>query len=60
MLWHNGTGGVAGALGLRFEPEPSAVVEDLVLLQLWLASDPWLRNSICCGVAKKEKKLERI
>ena len=25
-------------------------------LQLWLTSDPWPGNSICCGVAKKEKK----
>ena len=24
--------------------------------QLWLGSDPWPRNSICLGVAKKEKK----
>ena len=25
-------------------------------LQLWLRSDPWPGNSICCGTAKKEKK----
>ena len=25
-------------------------------LQLWFGSDPWPRNSICLGVAKKEKK----
>ena len=37
-------------------------VKDLVLpqlqlrSQLWLRSDPWLGNSLCCGVAKKEKK----
>ena len=24
--------------------------------QLWLGSNPWLGNSICCGAAKKEKK----
>ena len=23
---------------------------------LWLGSDPWSRNSICCGVAKKENR----
>ena len=37
-------------------------LKDLTLLQqqcrsqLWLASDPWSRNSICCRVAKKKKK----
>ena len=24
--------------------------------QLWLRSDPWLGNPLCCGVAEKEKK----
>lgn len=35
------------------------MVKDLALPQLWfgsLASDPWPRNSICCGVAKKGKE----
>ena len=37
-------------------------IKDLVLpqqqhrLQLQFRSDPWPRNFICCGVAKKEKK----
>ena len=29
-------------------------VKDLALPQLRLGSDPWLGNSICCGVAKKK------
>ena len=24
--------------------------------QLWLGSDPWPRNSVCCRAAKKKKK----
>ena len=35
-------------------------VEDLVLLQLWLGSDPWPRNSICHGVAEKEKRKKEM
>ena len=27
--------------------------------QLWLRSDPWLGNPLCCGVAEKEKKKKR-
>ena len=40
-------------------PSPAQWVKDLVLSklqcssQLWLGSDPWPRNSICHGVAKK-------
>ena len=30
-----------------------------MLPQLWLGSDPWPRNPICCGVAEKEKKKKR-
>ena len=26
--------------------------------QLWLRCGPWPRNSICCGAAKKKKKIE--
>ena len=39
------------------------VLRDLALPQLQcgsqlrLGSDPWPRNSICCGAAKKEKKI---
>lgn len=29
-------------------------IKDPVLLQ-WLESDPWPGNSVCCGLAKKEK-----
>ena len=41
---------------------PAQWLKDLALLQLWhklqlwLESDPWSRNSIWCGAAKKEKK----
>ena len=42
-------------------PGPAQRVKDLVLLelrlssQLWLGSDPWPRNSMCHGAAKKKK-----
>lgn len=26
--------------------------------QLWFTSDPWPGKSICCGVAKRERKIE--
>ena len=60
-----------GAVGLAMSwecwdagliPSLAQWVYDLVLLQLQLGlqlqlrSDPWPRNSICCGVAKKERK----
>ena len=47
-LQPNGTGGVLGALGLRFNPRPGTM--DLVLLQeqlrlqLQLVSDSWPEN----------------
>ena len=43
-------------------PDLAQWVKDLALpqlqhrLQLWLRSDPWPRNSICCRVTKKGKK----
>lgn len=44
-------------------PGPVWWVKDLALLQqlwrgfqLWIGSDLWPRNSICCWVAKKEEK----
>ena len=42
-------------------PGPEQWVKNPVLLQLqfrsqlWLRSEPWPRNSVCCGVAKKVK-----
>ena len=67
LLWRNGIGGVSGALGCRFDPRPSKVVKDPEMLplrrlrlRLRPRSDPWPRNSICRGVAKKEKKKFRI
>ena len=44
---------------------PAECVKDLVLpqlqgrSQLWLGSDHWPGNTICCGAAKKEKERER-
>ena len=43
-------------------PGPAQRVKDLALLQLWhrskhpLRADPWPSDSMCCGVAQKEKK----
>ena len=54
LLWCN--------LGCRFYPQPAQWVKDLVVLQLWcrsqlqLGSDPWPRNSMCPGAAKKGSK----
>ena len=51
-----------GRAGMQVSPPPSQWVKDLVLLQLqlrlplWLGSDSWPGNSICCGVAKKAGK----
>ena len=63
-MWINGIGGISAALGCRFDPQRSRVgLKDLKLLhlqhssQLWLGSDPWRENSICCGVAKRGKKM---
>ena len=28
--------------------------------QLWLRPDPWPGNSICCGMAQKEKKINKV
>ena len=49
-LWHNGICSVSAAPGLRFNPWPGTV----------LGSDPWPRNSICCGAAKKKKKKKNV
>ena len=43
-------------------PAPHGGVKDPVLFQLrcrshlWLRSDPWPRNSLCCGAAKKRRE----
>ena len=43
-------------------PSPAQWVKDPVRQQFWLrlrlqlGSDPWPGSSICCGVAKEEKK----
>ena len=57
-LGHNRISGNLCVLGHRFEPQPRSV--DLVLPQLWLRSDPWPGNFICCKAAKKEKKNKRF
>ena len=43
-----------GSTGHRFDPNLVQWVRDLVLPQLRLISDPWPRNSVCHGAAKKE------
>ena len=61
-LWYNGISGVLGVLGCRFKPRLAQWVKDPVLPQLqhrpqlWLRFNPWPRNSICHGKAKKKKK----
>ena len=52
-------------LGCSFDPGLAQGVKDLALLQLGLGSqlqlrsDPWLGNSICHGLAKKEREREK-
>ena len=46
-------------------PSLTQWVQDLALpqlqlrSQLWIGSNPWPRNSICCGAAKKEKRRKK-
>ena len=62
LLWVNRIGLVLGISGHMFAPWPSTWVRDPVLpqpqfrLQLRLGSNPWPRNSIRCGEAKKKKR----
>ena len=52
-------------LGCSFDPGLAQGVKDLALLQLGLRSqlqlrsDPWLGNSICHGLVKKEREREK-
>ena len=63
LLWCDRINGISGAPGHSFHPWTAQWVKDQTLpqlqhrSQLWLGSDPWPRNSICCKVAKKEKKI---
>ena len=50
LLWHSEIGSISGALGGRFKPQPDTVGSK----QLQLESDPWPRNSICCGAKTTE------
>lgn len=61
--WCSGISSTLGVLGHRFHPWPSIVglrtwpcLQLQLRLQLWLRSDPWPGNSMCCRVAKKEKE----
>ena len=47
-----------GSAGHKFYPWPGTVGEgsSVAAAVEWLRSDPWPRNSICCGAAKKKKK----
>ena len=65
LLWCNGISGVSSAPGCRSNPILAQWLKDLVLPRLWvksqmlLRSDPWRLNSLCCGVANKEKKRKK-
>ena len=48
-LWHNGIGGVLGALAHRFDPHWALLLKDLVLPQLLLWSQLRLRSDHCPG-----------
>ena len=62
LLWHNGMGSISWSAGTQVWSLVSSIgLKDPVLPQLWRGSQLWLRsyplpgNSICHGVAKKEK-----
>ena len=40
-------------------PRPAEWIKDRALPQLWLRSDPWTGNSVCCSEAKKKKKKKK-
>lgn len=68
LLWYKGIGGVSGVLGHRFGPRLAQWVGDLcccscglgLACSLDLGSDPWCRNSISLGAAKKERKKKSV
>ena len=59
MIW---TSGVCSTRSQIWSPAWHSGLKELVWpqlrcrLQLWLRSDPWLGNCICCRVSKKGKK----
>ena len=65
LLWCNGMGNISAMPGQRFNPQTQEWVKESALPELWCRSQLWLRselwpsNSICHGVAKKEKKKKR-
>jgi len=65
-LWHNEISSVWEPWDAGSIPGPAQWGMALALLQLWLrsqlhfGSDPWPGNSICCGVAKKKKKIHEF
>ena len=62
LLWHNGISVSVQCQVSDLIPAWNSGLKDPVLpqlqcrSQLWLGSDPWPWNSICCKVAKKKKK----
>ena len=62
LSWHNRTGSVSEHQDTGLIPSLAQWVQDPSLLQLqyrsqlWLGSDPWSGNSMCCEAAKKERK----
>ena len=71
LLWHTGLAVPLECWDAGSIFSPAQCVKDLALLQLWLklklrlrsqlwlGSDPWPRNSICLGTAKKKKKKKK-
>ena len=60
FLWRSRCGTVGPAASLQCQDAGSTGLEDLVLLQLWLGSDPWPQNSMCCGAVQKETHRQPI
>ena len=64
-LWCNGISSILGVLGCRFGwiPGPAQCVKDLgrcgLSCKCLLRSDPQPGNSMCCGVANKEKRKKK-
>ena len=67
LLWCKGIGHVSVVPRCGFDCRRSSTVgyKDLALsqlwsmLHLWLRSDPWSRNSICCRATKQEEKRKK-
>ena len=57
-LWLHRVGSISAVPGCRFDrccPQHSGL-KNRQWSQLWLKSDSWPRNSLCCGAAKRKEK----